>query len=134
MTDVNTASPAPKWSSLMPLRQRDDRLLIGSVALSIFGIGMWTIVMTFQVLAVDDRPAALSAVAACLSAGLFAFAVVGAVAADRFSHRKIIIGVQLVNTVAIGGVALLAMTGLIQLWHLAVAAAVLGGSSALLDG
>lgn len=128
--DSSTASPSPKWRALMPLRHRDYRLLIGSVALSIFGTGMWTIVMTFQVLALDDRPTALSAVAACLSAGLFAFAVIGGIAADRFSRRKIIIGVQLVNTVALGVVALLAMTGLVQLWHLAVASAVLGGSSA----
>lgn len=128
--DTEPSSSSTRWRALRPLRHRDYRLLIGSVALSICGTGMWTIVMTFQVLALDDRPIALSAVAACLSAGLFAFAVVGGIAADRFARRKIIILVQLLNTIAIAIVATLAMTDAIQLWHLAVASAVLGAGSA----
>ncbi|MCO1657596.1 MFS transporter [Pseudonocardia humida] len=126
----NPRSSASRWRALRPLRHRDYRLLIGAVALSICGSGMWTIVLTFQVLAVDDSPTALSAVAACLSAGLLAFAIVGGIAADRCPRRAVLIMVELANTVATAAVAVLGLSGAIQLWHLAVASAVLGAGSA----
>ena len=56
--------------ALAPLRTRDYRLLFAAVAIEVFGTGMWTIVMVFQVLALKDSPLALSAVATGLSLGL----------------------------------------------------------------
>lgn len=132
MTDVTpatTAAPA-RWRALSPLRYRDYRLLIGATALSMFASGMWTIVLVFQVIAIDDNPTALSAVAACLSGGLLAFALVGGVVADRVAKRKVIITVQAVNLLTVTVVCALAFTGLIQLWHLAVACVLLGAGVA----
>ena len=91
---------------------------------------MWTIVMVFQVLSIDNSPTALSMVAACLSGGLFAFALVGGVTADRFSKRTIIISVQATNLAAVAMVTLMAFSGGIQLWHMALASAMLGAGSA----
>lgn len=130
MTTPDDQLVPSRWRMLRPLHHRDYRLVIGAVALSIFATGMWTIVMVFQVLALNDSPAALSSVAASLSGGLFAFAIVGGISADRFSHRKIITLIQLVNTIAIAVVAALALTNAIQVWHLAVASAALGAGSA----
>ncbi|WP_433498347.1 MFS transporter [Sphaerimonospora sp. CA-214678] len=132
MSDVG---PVPetagiRWRTLRPLRHRDYRLLIGATALSMFATGMWTIVMVFQVIAIDDDPTALSAVAACLSGSLFAFALVGGVAADRVSKRMVIISVQGVNLLAVSAVCVLAFTEVIQLWHLAAASALLGAGAA----
>ncbi|WP_073708033.1 MFS transporter [Glutamicibacter sp. 0426] len=121
---------ASKWRALAPLHHRDYRLLLGAVGLSLFGTGMWTIVMVFQVLSIDNSPTALSMVAACLSGGLFAFALLGGVAADRFSKRSIIITVQATNLAAVAMVTLLAFSGGIQLWHMAIASAMLGAGSA----
>ena len=80
--------------SIRPLATRDYRLLFAAVGIEVFGTGVWTIVMVFQVIALNDSPLALSAVATGMSLGLFVFSMLGGVVADRFSKRRIIITVQ----------------------------------------
>lgn len=116
--------------ALRPLASRDYRLLFAAVAIEVFGTGMWTIVMVFQVLALNDSPLALSAVAAGMSLGLFAFSIVGGVVADRFSKRRIIITVQGCTAAVMTMVAVLALTGSISLWHVGVASFLMGTGSA----
>lgn len=132
MSDVRPApeKASTRWRALRPLRHRDYRLLIGATALSMFATGTWTIVMVFQVIAIDDDPRALSVVATCLSGGLFAFALVGGVVADRVSKRMVIIVVQGMNFLAVTTVCALAFMDVIRLWHLAVASALLGAGAA----
>ncbi|WP_419197152.1 tetracycline efflux MFS transporter Tet(V) [Mycolicibacterium litorale] len=103
---------------------------MAAVSLSIFAEGMWTVVMALQVIAIDNDPAALSLVATCLGAGLVAFVLVGGIAADRFSQRTIIIVVEAVNLLTVTTVAALGLSGALQIWHLAVAAAMLGVAAA----
>lgn len=119
-----------RMRALRPLASRDYRLLFAAVGIEVFGTGMWTIVMVFQVLAIENSPLALSAVAAGLSLGLFAFSIVGGVVADRFSKRTIIITVEGVTAAAMTGVAALSLSGAIELWHLGAASFVLGAGSA----
>ena len=119
-----------RMRALRPLASRYYRLLFAAVGIEVFGTGMWTIVMVFQVLAIEDSPLALSAVAAGLSLGLFAFSIVGGVVADRFSKRTIIITVEGVTASAMTGVAALSLSGAIELWHLGAASFVLGAGSA----
>ena len=116
--------------ALAPLRFREYRLLIAAVSFSIFATGMWTVVMALQVMAIDNDPAALSLVAACLSIGLVMFVLVGGIAADRFPQRTIIIVVESVNTAAVTAIAILGLTGTLRLWHMAVAAGALGVAGA----
>ena len=71
-----------RMRALRPLATRDYRLLFAAVGIEVFGTGMWTIVMVFQVLALDDSPLALSAVATGMSLGLFAFSILGGVVAQ----------------------------------------------------
>ncbi len=118
------------WRVLAPFRFREYRLLIAAVALSIFAEGMWTVVMALQVMALDHDPAALSLVAACLGAGLVGFVLVGGIAADRFPQRRIIIVVEAVNFAAVTVVAVLGALGALRIWHMAVAAGVLGIAAA----
>lgn len=116
--------------ALLPLATRDYRLLFAAVGIQVFGTGMWTIVMVFQVLALNDSPLALSAVATGMSLGLFAFSVVSGVVADRFSKRRIIITVQGCTAGVMTIAAVLAITGTIQLWHVGVASFAVGAGSA----
>jgi DHA3 family tetracycline resistance protein-like MFS transporter len=118
------------WRVLAPFRFREYRLLIAAVSLSIFAEGMWTVVMALQVIALDNDPASLSLVATCLGAGLVAFVLVGGIAADRLNQRAIIIAVEAVNLVTVAVVAALGVVGALRIWHLAVAAAVLGIAAA----
>jgi MFS transporter, DHA3 family, tetracycline resistance protein len=118
------------WRVLAPFQSREYRLLIAAVSISIFADGMWTVVMALQVIALENDPAALSLVAACLAVGLLAFILVGGIAADRFPQRAIIIAVEAVNFTAVAAVAVLGLTGHLALWQMAVAAFVLGGAAA----
>ena len=119
-----------RMRALRPFESRDYRLLFMAVGIEVFGTGMWTIVMVFQVLALDDSPLALSAVATGMSLGLFLFSIFGGVVADRFSKRKIIITVQGLTAAMMTGVAILSMTGTIELWHVGAASFVMGAGSA----
>ncbi|MFZ2429101.1 MAG: MFS transporter, partial [Propioniciclava sp.] len=116
--------------ALRPLASRDYRLLFAAVGIEVFGTGMWTIVMVFQVLALDDSPLALSAVATGMSLGLFAFSIPGGVVADRFSKRRIIITVQGCTAAVMTVVAVLSLTETIELWHVGVASFAMGAGSA----
>ena len=119
-----------RMRALRPLASRDYRLLFAAVGIEVFGTGMWTIVMVFQVLALDDSPLALSAVATGMSLGLFAFSILGGVVADRFSKRRIIITVQGCTAAVMTVVAVLSLTETIELWHVGVASFVMGAGSA----
>lgn len=115
---------------LAPFASREYRLLMAAVSLSIFAEGMWTVVMALQVIAIDNDPASLSLVATCMGGGLVAFVLVGGLAADRFPQRAIIIAVEAVNLTAVSAIAVLGLVGALQIWHLAVAAGVLGVAAA----
>jgi len=118
------------WRVLAPFRIREYRLLIAAVSISIFAEGMWAVVMTLQVMELDHDPAALSLVATCFGVGLVTFVLVGGLAADRFNQRGIIIIVEAINVIAVGAVLALGTLGVLQVWHMAVAAAVLGIAAA----
>ena len=116
--------------ALLPLATRDYRLLFAAVGIEVFGTGMWTIVMVFQVLALNDSPLALSAVATGMSLGLFAFAILGGVVSDRFSKRRLSSAAQGGPALVMAAVATLSLTGTIELWHVGVASFAMGAGSA----
>lgn len=120
--------PAPK--ALRPFAHREYRVLIAALAISIFGSGMWAVAMVYQVIKLGGGPLELSLVAAAGSVGLVAFVLAGGIAADRIPQRKLIIAVEGANLAVIATISGLAMTGLLQLWHVAVGAFVLGVGAA----
>lgn len=118
------------WRVLAPFRVREYRLLIAAVTLSIFAEGMWSVVMALQVIALDNDPTSLSLVATCMGAGLVAFVLIGGIAADRINQRTIIIVVEAVNFVTVTAIAALGSVGALRIWHMAVAAGILGIAAA----
>ena len=118
------------WRVLAPFQIREYRLLIAAVSLSIFAEGMWAVVMALQVIELENDPAALSLVATCLGVGIVAFLLVGGIAADRFNQRTIIICVETLNVTVVSVVAVLGLVGALQIWHMALAAGLLGVAAA----
>ncbi|MDH6197657.1 DHA3 family tetracycline resistance protein-like MFS transporter [Mycobacterium frederiksbergense] len=118
------------WRVLAPFRIREYRLLIAAMTLSIFAEGMWSVVMALQVIAIDNDPASLSLVTACLGVGLVMFVLIGGIAADRINQRAIIIAVEAVNLMTVSTIAVLGLLDAVKVWHLAVAAAILGIAAA----
>jgi DHA3 family tetracycline resistance protein-like MFS transporter len=127
---VRSKHPFAGWRVLAPFRIREYRLLIAAVTLSIFAEGMWSVVMALQVIAIDNDPASLSLVATCLGVGLVAFVLVGGITADRINQRTIIIAVEVVNFLTVAVISALALLGGLKIWHMAVAAGILGIAAA----
>jgi MFS transporter, DHA3 family, tetracycline resistance protein len=111
---------------LEPFSHPEYRALIASLALSVTAGGMWSVVMPMQVIELHDDPAALSLVSTCYGAAAVASVLVGGVAADRFSQRRIIVAVQSVNFLVVAALAASAVARQLQLWHIAVGSALLG--------
>ncbi|MDP9693273.1 UNVERIFIED_ORG: MFS family permease [Arthrobacter globiformis] len=121
--------PLPR--ALRPFSHREYRVLIGALAISIFGSGMWAVAMVYQVIHIGGGPLELSLVAAAGSVGLVAFVLAGGIAADRVPQRLLIIAVEGINLAVIATVSGLAMAGWLQLWHLVAGAFILGVGAAL---
>src|SRR6185312_9099743 len=112
--------------ALRPFAHRDYRILLIAMAISVFAHGMWAVAMVYQVKHLGGGPAQLSVVATATSLGLLGFVLIGGITADRVSCRKIIIAVEAVSLTVMSTLSVLALTGSIQLWHLAVAGFIQG--------
>lgn len=115
---------------LRPFRHRDYRLLVASMAFSLFASGVWLLAIVWQVMALGGGPTELSLVTAAASLGLLLAILVGGVAADRLPKRAVMVVVEIVRIAATGAAAVLALTGDLRLWQLAVLAFVIGAAEA----
>ncbi|WP_425561768.1 MFS transporter [Microbacterium awajiense] len=104
-------------------------MLFSAVVLSIFGAGMWAVVMVYTVIGAGGTAVDLSLVAASMAVGLLLCAIPGGVAADRLSRRGIVRAVELVNLLATGSVAVAGAMGAVTIAHLAIAAFVIGAGA-----
>ena len=112
--------------ALAPLRHRSYRLLAASMGLSLLAQGLWTVALVWQVVALGGGPAALSVATALSAGGMLASTLLGGALADRVPQRRILLGVALLQTAAVGLVAVLSLTGSLALGPLA-AVALAGG-------
>ncbi len=132
MSIEHPGAPAPRTlpRPLRPFRHRDYRLLAVSMGFSLFASGLWLLAIVYQVIAMGGGPSELSLVAAASGLGLVLSVLVGGVAADRLPRRLVLITVEVVRIASAGLAAWLALSGLMQLWHLAVIAFVVGAAEA----
>ncbi|QEO15486.1 MFS transporter [Agromyces intestinalis] len=112
--------------ALRPFRLGQYRLLVGALAASLLSAGAWLVAAVWQVVELGGTPVDLSLVAVGSSLGLVIAVLFGGVAADRIPQRRILIAVELVRGVTFAVAAVLAATGVIEVWHLAVLSFVLG--------
>jgi MFS family permease len=125
------AAPARRLPRpLRPFRHREYRLLAVSMAASLFASGLWLVAIVYQVIALGGGPSELSIVAAASSVGLLASVLVGGVAADRLPKRAVLVAVECVRIATAALAGGLAVTGTLQLWHLAVIAFFIGAAEA----
>ncbi|WP_204259980.1 MFS transporter [Microbacterium sp. B35-30] len=126
---VAPATRRDHWRFVRPLAHRDFRMLFGAVVLSIFGAGMWAVVMVYTVIGAGGGPVDLSLVAAANAVGLLVCAIPGGIAADRVPRRLLLRVVELLNLVAITSVAVAGVLGAVSIPHLAIVAFVLGAGA-----
>ncbi|MGY1848562.1 MFS transporter [Blastococcus sp. SYSU DS1021] len=112
--------------ALAPLRHTSYRLLAAAMALSLLTQGLWAIAMVWQVLGLDGGPGALSLVAALSSGGMLVTTLLGGALADRVPQRRLLLVVALLQGGAVSVAAALSLTGVLELWQLALVSLVDG--------
>ena len=121
-----------RWKAVRPLRHRDYRLLWTGLAVALLGSGLWLVALAWQVIELGGGPVQLSVVTTAYSIGLVVCVIFGGVAADRLPQRSVIIAADIVRGVVLLVVAGLALSGLLEIWQLAVGAVLIGAGEAFL--
>lgn len=112
--------------ALRPFLVSQYRILAVALLLSLLGAGVWLVAVVFQVRDLGGGPLQLSQVATANAIGLIVAVLLGGVAADRIPQKFILLAVEVTKCVAVTFVAILALTGSLELWHLIVASALFG--------
>jgi MFS family permease len=115
---------------LAPLRHRDFRLLWSGMCVSLLGDGVFLVAMAWQVYALSNAPAALALVGVAMTVPTIVFLLVGGVVSDRRDRRRIMLAADLARGLAVGLMAVLSLTGALELWHVVALVAVYGAGQA----
>ena len=121
MTDVTRLPRA-----LRPFSSGQYRLLTIALAASLLSAGAWIVAAVWQVVELGGTPIDLSFVAVGSSLGLVIAVLFGGVAADRIPQRRILLAVEIVRGTGFAVAGFLAVTGVIEVWHIAVISFALG--------
>ncbi|ADB30001.1 major facilitator superfamily MFS_1 [Kribbella flavida DSM 17836] len=121
-----------RWKAVRPLRHRDYRLLWTGLAVALLGSGLWLVALAWQVIELGGGPVQLSVVTTAYSIGLVVCVLFGGIAADRLPQRTVIVTADVVRGVVLLVVAGLALGGLLEIWHLAAGAVIIGAGEAFL--
>ena len=102
---------------LTPLRHRDFRLLWSGMCVSLMGDGIFLVAMAWQVYALSNAPTALALVGIAMTIPTIAFLLLGGVVSDRLDRRRVMLAADVTRGVAVAVMALLSLTGMLELWH-----------------
>ncbi|MFV9506401.1 MAG: MFS transporter [Oscillochloridaceae bacterium umkhey_bin13] len=111
---------------LRALQHRNYRLFFIGQLISLTGTWMQSVAQGWLVLRLTDSPAMLGLVAAAASLPVLLFSLPAGTIADRISKRKILLITQVVAMALALTLALLTLTGLVQVWHVMILALLLG--------
>ena len=112
--------------ALTPFRHPAYRRLAVALTLSTFASGVWVVGLVWEVIRIGGGPAQLSFVSTASAVGVLLPALLGGVVADRIPQKLILLGVAAVELAGMALVALLSLTDLTRLWHLAAVSFVTG--------
>ncbi len=137
-TSGATPNPATQPASRVPpmfraLRHRNYRLFFVGQLLSLTGTWMQSVAQGWLVLRLSDSPALLGLVAAAASLPVLLFSLPAGTLVDRVSKHRLLITTQLIAMLLAAILAVLTLSGLVQVWHVIALAALLGTVNAV-DG
>lgn len=115
---------------LAPLRRRGFALLWTGMTVSLAGDGILLVALAWKVYELSNAPTALSMVGLAMTIPHVALLLVGGVVSDRFDRRRVMMASDAVRAAAVGALGLLALTGQLRLWHVAVLIAAYGAATA----
>jgi MFS family permease len=105
--------------ALSPFRSAGYRRLAVALSLNMFASGVWIVAVVWEVIRLDGGPAQLSVVTTAGAIGVVLPALFAGVVADRVPQKSILLAVAVVELAGMALVAVLSLSDLTQLWHLA---------------
>ena len=116
---------------LRVLRHRDFGLLWLGQAVSLVGDGIYLVAIAWLVLDISNEPSALALVGLAWTFPMVVALLIAGVLSDRLERRRLMIAGDLLRCVAIGAIAVLALGGTAELWHVIVLVVIYGIGEAL---
>ena len=116
---------------LRALAHRDYRLFWLGQLVSRVGTWMQSVAQSWLVLELTGSPLKLGLISTLQFAPVLVFSFVGGVASDRMRKRRLIIATQVALMIQAALLALLAGSGHVEYWHVAILAAVYGVANSI---
>src|SRR3954454_21539129 len=108
------------------LRHRNFQLFFGGQLISLVGTWMQTVAQSWLVYRLTGSSVLLGLVNFASQIPVFVFSILGGIAADRLSRRKVVIATQIASMLLALALAFLTLTHRIEIWHVFVLSALLG--------
>ncbi len=122
---------AGRLRAFSALRHRDFRWFFLNIGVQSFGQGIQFLGIGFLILDLTGEKTALGLAVSLFGVSNFFFTFVGGVLADRVDRKLFLIACVLGNAVITLALAVLALTGLAQMWHVYTIVFILGGLMAV---
>ena len=116
-----------------PLAQRDYRLLVGGMSVSLLGDGLFLVALAWQVYALSNAPTALASVGIAMTIPTIVCLLLGGAVSDRYDRRIVMLCADAVRALGLAALAVLSVSGALQLWELMAVAVVYGAATAFFD-
>jgi len=130
--------PVRRWNDLMrlpaglrALNHRDFRLFISGQLISLIGTWMQSVAQSWLVLELTNSPFKLGLIGTLQFGPMLGFSFLAGAIADRLPKRRLIIATQTALMLQAFALALLARSGHVQFWHVAVLAVCYGLANTL---
>ncbi|MDB5067697.1 MAG: major facilitator superfamily protein [Chloroflexi bacterium] len=125
-----TGGPWNRIRILSPLGERDFRLLWSGLVVSLVGDGIFLVAVAWQAYSLQNSPMALAGVGLAASLSQLTLTLLGGAVSDRLSRRTVLLLSDVARGTALVVLAQAGWAGQLQLWHLWVAAVVIGAGAA----
>ena len=124
------AGRAISASALRVFRHRNYAIFFSGQTISVIGAWMQTVAQAWLVYRLTGSASLLGLVAFSTQIPVFLFASFGGVVADRYARRDIVVITQTAAMIFASTLAVLTLTGHIQVWHIFVLSVLLGIANA----
>ncbi|MGD0182950.1 MAG: MFS transporter, partial [Terriglobales bacterium] len=113
-------------ATLRALRHRNFQLFFSGQLISLIGTWMQSMAQAWLVYRLTGSSLLLGSVGFASQFPVFLVAPLGGIVADRHNRQRVVIGTQIASMILALILALLTLTGRVQVWHIFVLAALLG--------
>lgn len=119
------ALPSPRHLT-RALRHRNYRLFVAGQGISLIGTWVTRFAMTWMAYRMTGSPFVLGVVAFCSHAPIAMVAPIAGVLVDRWDRHRVLVITQVASMLQSATLAVFALTGLMEVWHLMVLGALKG--------